>query len=167
MQNKSNTSLMSALWGELITRMCSWGCSAHAGNFMAHVFSYLFCPISLDLSSENCCPRPCTQANVGCWFLYICVNLSLLKDWVRNDCFSSTVCWQMVSVPGCRNNILWLRYKTNNIFLNKLLQQISHKLKNNWNNAELQHKLWMGKMAGIVLLLATNNLLYSGAESAR
>lgn len=158
---------MSAFWGELITRMCSWGCFAFAGNFMAHLFSYLLCPISLDFSSESCCPRPWTQANIGCCFLYVRVNLSLLKDAIRNDCFSSTVWWWMVSVSGCRNNILWLRYKMNSIFLNKLLQHISCKWKKKINNAELQHKLWMGKVSGIVMVLATNSLLNSCTESAR
>lgn len=37
----------------------------------------------------------------------------------------------------------------------------------NWNNAEFKHNLWIGEMAGIVVLLATNSLLNSGAESAR
>lgn len=158
---------MSALWGELITRMCGWGRSAHTGNFMAHLFSCLLCPVSLGFSTENCCPRPCTQANIGCWFSYVWVSLSFFKDSVRNDCFSSTLCWWTVSVSGCRSNILWLRYKTNSIFLNKVLQWISCKWKKNRNNAEPKHKLWIGKMAGIVMLLATNSLRNSGAESGR
>lgn len=110
-------------WGGLI---------AEDALLMLGTSRHICFPIScvpLGFSNENCCPRPRTQVNVGCCFVYACVSLSLLKDPTRDDCFSSTACWLKVSESwsGGRNNFMWVRYNTNGIRFSKELQWISDK----------------------------------------